>query len=496
MISGLLKQHSGGMSRVVWSSISRGSVLFLLGWIWPLFNHHGLYAQADFNEYRYSHQFSVEACKEDFKVFRTLLEQKHPNLYLYTSQDEINRVLDSLEATINYPFNSIHFYNTITWMLPVIRDGHTHIFPDADFAKENEEPTLYFPMQVHWEGQRLFIIRDYSGSGIQPGTEIMLINEVNVERIYDILMHRQIRDGYNETYPEWILEKYFAAYYSFHFGNPPGYILNTVNADRSLGTVHVRGISQDSITYYRSSRYHEPTKEDLYGQGIKLQVDRALKSATLTIRDFHQDALQEKYHQSFKPALTSCFRTIFSQQIDHLILDLRDNQGGDTENGVLLLSYLLDTAFQYIQSYEKVDPTLYHVPIARLEPVKGASTGYQPCARKHFDGRLYVLINGGSFSNTGIVCSVLDTHKRCRFIGEETGGNPGVFSGGGKNVTLPNTKTVVLIPELRYNIRSRMYNTGLGITPDYPVQPTTTDLIAGRDTVMEFTRQLIQQGKY
>ena len=44
------------------------------------------------------------------------------------------------------------------------------------------------------------------------------------------LLRRQIRDGNNNTYPEWILNHYFSSYYSFAFGQPRIFTLKLKNA--------------------------------------------------------------------------------------------------------------------------------------------------------------------------------------------------------------------------------------------------------------------------
>ena len=44
-------------------------------------------------------------------------------------------------------------------------------------------------------------------------------------------------------------------------------------------------------------------------------------------------------------------------------------------------------------------------------------------------GELLVLINGGSFSSTAILCACLRRDQRALFIGEETGGNAHIISG-------------------------------------------------------------------
>ena len=205
--------------------------------------------QDDFSEYRFTHTFPIEGCVADMNFYKAKLEKEHPNLYLYISQAEFNRIFDSLTASISFPQNSINFYNTITAILPVIKDGHTHIFPDPATTEDNDAHAVFFPFKVHWENDRMYVIKDYSNSGIVPGSEIVVINDVTVQLLFNVMLRRQIRDGYNESYPRWILEKWFAEYYSYHFGNPRNFILYTINPEGQQEMHSVRGLSKDSIEY-------------------------------------------------------------------------------------------------------------------------------------------------------------------------------------------------------------------------------------------------------
>ena len=451
-------------------------------------------AKAQFvtGEYRLDHLFTADQLREDLTLYKTRLEHDHPNLYLYTPKVEINRLFDSLYALISAPDNSINFYNMLTRTLPAIKDGHTQIFPDPSTTEYENQHAPFLPLKVHWEGNRLFVIKEYSTSPqIAPGAEILVLNGVNASYLHDILMRRQIRDGFNTTYPAWIIDRYFASYYSFHFGNPAYFNIQTLNPDKTFGEFNLKGLSRDSIAYYRQSIFGELSGTALYGSGLTLNLDTALSVATISIRDFHNDILRKDYDQRFDTSIPAYFRTIRENKINSVVLDLRNNQGGDIENAVTLLSYLLDTPFDILQSYETVDPATWKIPEARLQPEKGPYTGKHPPAKNNFTGNLYILINGGTFSASSMVCSALQANKRGVFIGEETGGNPIVLAGNVKNITLPNTKTSVSIPTVRYNIRSILYNVGRGIIPDYPVVPSTGDILHQRDAAMEMAFKLI-----
>ncbi len=91
--------------------------------------------------------------------------------------------------------------------------------------------------------------------------------------------------------------------------------------------------------------------------------------------------------------------------------------------------------------------------------------------RNSFSGKVYVLINGGSFSVTSEFASVAHYLKRAVFIGEETGGGYyGNNSGTFVIVTLPNSRMNVGIPMLAYYTAVKNYPyPDRGIIPDHEV---------------------------
>jgi C-terminal processing protease CtpA/Prc len=206
----------------------------------------------------------------------------------------------------------------------------------------------------------------------------------------------------------------------------------------------------------------------------------------LTIKDFHNDILKTVYKQNFKKAIASYFKQISEAETEHLIIDLRDNQGGDIENGVFLLSYLLDKPFSIVKAYFKLKDNQLHT-------CKGPSLGQHKPQANTFKGKVYVLINGGSFSNSGIVSSCLKANDRAIFIGQETGGNPNVVNGFTKDITLPNTKIQVQVPCKQLVMTDKTKNTGHGLMPTVPIQANLTTILEDKDTVLEYTIDLIRK---
>jgi C-terminal processing protease CtpA/Prc len=115
--------------------------------------------------------------------------------------------------------------------------------------------------------------------------------------------------------------------------------------------------------------------------------------------------------------------------------------------------------------------------------------------KNQFTGQIYVLTNGGSFSNSVIVSSALKKYSRTIFVGTETGGNPAVLAGYARDFELPNTKIRVEIPTKRFTMTSLSANTGNGLIPEYEIENSIEDNIGRFDRQIDFVMKLIEKGR-
>lgn len=104
-----------------------------------------------------------------------------------------------------------------------------------------------------------------------------------------------------------------------------------------------------------------------------------------------------------------------------------------------------------------------------------------------FKGKIYVLINGMSFSASSIISSNLKGSKRATFVGEETGGAyNGTVAGFMPLIKLPNSELKVRIGLMLIAPHYKTEIIGRGIFPDVPIIPTLQDRINGNDPEMDW----------
>jgi hypothetical protein len=408
----------------------------------------------------YGQNHSAAELKADLRFLQKKLKKIHPALYRYTSESALDVFFDSLHNSITTAMDEREFFSLVTLLHSKIGDGHTMILPAEATIEYNNSKGIFLPFTLAYIKNRLYIVENNSSdTSIERGEEIVSINGESGTAVVSQLMKRFIRDGYNQTYPTWILNHYFAAYYSYAYGQPSQFVLELQNNVKK----NISALTKDSIKFYRQMRYPVTASP-----GIHLEIDK-YETGILTIKSFDADLLPD-----YKKEYDSVFAVLKRKGITNLVLDLRDNQGGDFEPGRYLLSYLLTKPARYLLSGKE----------ARV---------IQPKAN-HFTGTIHVLINGGSFSSTVIVSATLERERKVIFLGEETGGNKHIISGKPIETTLPNTRIRAYISTSNFPILTGPGD-GRGIMPMHVVPADIKDIPAGKDLAKELVLKMLSVGK-
>jgi C-terminal processing protease CtpA/Prc len=244
--------------------------------------------------------------------------------------------------------------------------------------------------------------------------------------------------------------------------------------------------------------------------------------ARLTIsRSFHDKNVDPHYDS----VLANAFDMLKRKKIGNLIIDLRDNEGGSEHQQAELMSYLYNKPFKL---YENIYVSrLDYRPLKEVIAVNEKDTSrlldnnedewmrrisdnlwinnyeyyeglqLQPPKANVFQGNLYILMNGGSFSSTSALIANIKNTTKAKFIGEESGG---LYEGptGGQTVPiiLPNSKIMIRIsPNINIGFLYKKNPIGRGVLPDYPVNYSIEDILGKRDLEIEKAKVLIMQAR-
>jgi C-terminal processing protease CtpA/Prc len=131
-------------------------------------------------------------------------------------------------------------------------------------------------------------------------------------------------------------------------------------------------------------------------------------------------------------------------------------------------------------------------PNGKYRFVKHPNWGIQQPSAPTFHGKVFILINGGSFSTTSEFLSHAHYRKLATFIGEESaGGYYGNTSGPQATVILPNSKLQLRLPLMTYYMSVKDNPAAAhGVVPDYPVSYSIKELLEGKDKELTLAQEL------
>jgi hypothetical protein len=459
--------------------------------------------------------FTVEQLKADLLVLRKSLEEGHAGFYRYTPKEEMDKMFTDLENSLIKPITEVEFLLKLKPLIAGIHCGHTGVRLSTDeYSKYNRRPEM-IPFGLKFIDKKAYLFYNYSElETLKMGGEVISINERPISEIVESILPLIPNDAHilSSKYRQLERPSNFNQYYSLLFGGSSSYKIKYKSPwEGNETTIDVKGITPLDGSDISVKRYPELSKVF-----PPISVEYKGNIPVLTIRTFGGSSVYEKKGNSYAEQIKRIFREFKKKNVKNLIIDLRDNGGGNDDYGKILAAYLMDKPFDYYNALEikknafdffqytdlpAADRTIPENSVRKnargwYDYLDHPNVGRQKNLEPTFQGKVYVLINGNSFSTTGECTSVIHYNKKAKFVGEECGaGYYGNNSGMMPQITLPNTKLRITIPLLKYTMAVEGYPADRGIIPDYPVSPKIDDLLKGKDTQMEYLLNLIKNMK-
>ena len=482
----------------------------------------------------------------DYTVHK--LEKLHPDLYHFISKKDLEYKFDSLKASIRAPMTSNDFYFRLSPVIASVRQGHTQTFPLVKRLKPAEKrierskgltPLAQYEFELF--DNRLYIVKNNSDNpGIKAGTEVLSVNGTEPAEIISKYRNTFTSDGYNTTYITRRLGRAFARYFQYQYGMMDSLTCKLSYKD-SITTILLRRVekikapelkkAKDEAIKEKKLQQAEKRKRRLLGYDplrrlYSKQLTFPVKDSSVAIMKI-SDFMKGNYRKFYKES----FKRLDTLHTNVLILDVRDNGGGHVREINTLYSYLADSSFHLVDKSEVTSRTsLWHVGYYHDKPIqvqaiqtvllpfvalidiytylkvrKGQDRKYYYSFRdskltkprkSRFNGKVYVLINGGCFSATCLLSSNLSGSKRATFVGEETGGSyNGCVAGILPVSTLPASKLGVRYGLMSIKTHYTSEKDGRGIFPDITVTPIILDRINGTDPELNYVLNMINTDK-
>lgn len=498
----------------------------------------------------------VEDLQNDVDKLYKQLKKHHPKLYQYTPKTVLDFKFDSLKNSINRPIDSRDFYKKLAPVVANIRQGHVSVGSvSRQFTKKErkllkKEKFEFYDLDFEFLENKLWI-KDYRGKdSTLIGSEVIRIANENVSDLVKVYKTRFASDGFNRTLHDRFISKGFTVFYLKDKGFLDSLQVTFKVKDSLFERVFRRIpkeekkdtlVTNDTILV-KKERLKKLAKDEKSEKRLAKRKKRKenkkygfLSKRKQYTRNFNfigQDSavgymkLRSFTNGNYKTFYNESFAKLDSAKTKYFILDLRDNGGGRLAEIDYLYSFLTNENYQFINESEvnsripmlksvmaNTTPNVIKVVVAVLSP---AAVVYDLLKTKKHDGKLYyrfnkhakikepnplnykgkiyVLINGNSFSASSLLSTHLKATTRATFVGEETGGAyNGTVAGFYKIYQLPTTKLNVRMGLMQIEAPQKQLPDGYGIKPDIEITPTVNDRKAKLDPELDWVLNDISQ---
>lgn len=376
-----------------------------------------------------------EQINEDLDQWLAFLKNTHPQLsYTVNNVDAFYADIEQLRRSITEPISARDFWKKVTVFNRVLNDGHTVIqFPKLKTLANQHVKNGggLFPFQVVFDQDKLVIKSKTDGEASEfRGNEITHINGKRTSDFIQPLLQRT--NGDSERFRKALLQRRLAEYIWLYYGDFESFDLTLTKYGK-----------QQKRAFAASHAEFNLDDVEVFSKQFKFEIlDES--NALITLNTFNWGA---KYKDVIA-FLHNAFAQIQTKNIQHVIIDIRENGGGD--DGIWIdgiLPYIADKTwrtgsknkFRVLKGRASEDRKVGDI-IESENSFREVDTSV-----KKFTGEVSVLISAFTYSSSILFANVIQDHQFGQLVGEATGGKSGQ-TGGTKALTLTNSKLKVVSP--------------------------------------------------
>lgn len=459
--------------------------------------------------------------REDAKILRDAFETLHPGLYRSLTLAKEDAAFRELDAEFARDRTLADAFRAFTALTAKVRCGHTWpSFYNQSQAVARallEGPRI--PFAFRWIDGRMFVTRAWTeASRLPPGTEILALDGTPARKVLMTLMTFARADGSNDARRVSTIEvtgesryEAFDVYYPLFFPMRPDSIALTLRRPGARTREEVR---LALLPYEVRDELAAEERHDAPEGATPIWSREWLDARTMLLHMPTWATYNSRW--DWKADLARTFRELAAQPASTLIVDLRGNEGGTDEVGLLLAQHIVrqtvrDERMEKRVRYRRVperllphldtwDPSFKDWGNAVTEAADGfyrwiqrgpAELVIEP-AGEGFAGDVYVLVGAANSSATFTFADVMKRNRLATLVGQPTGGNQRGINGGGMFfLRLPNSGIEVDLPIFGYF--PLFPRPDAGVWPDVLVPRTPAGIAAGTDEEMAAVRAEIER---
>lgn len=400
------------------------------------------------NKFRFSpERISREAALRDSEDFFSSLERVHPDVSAKLGLDGYSalkkRTLD--EVTERSLASGRIKVRDLAYILyraaAAIGDGHTRI--NYIYAINTKDASKRFPPFTLASKDGKLII-DRSTDESLAGAEIAAINGVPFREFIGPVMERL--SGETEKFKafQFVRDQWFWWDFSALFSGFDSFEAALRLPDGAVKKVNFNASGPERVP---------SVSMNIQGSGAALDIFHKTGIGWFKYGSFENSASQ-------RAEIANIFKRLKQAGVKDLVIDLRGNVGGDSAMGDLIFSYL--TRAKVVQLYGKLKiseeliasrPALKELKPHVGELVNSGSGGTAyPMPAAFFEGKVYLLVDNGSYSSSNSFAAAFREYGLGKIIGYETG-EPLVAFGNALKLSLRRSGITYMVSVAAYSPR-------------------------------------------
>jgi hypothetical protein len=448
-------------------------------------------------------ELSAADARRDLRILQRALTELHPGLYRYAAPEQLDAEFTAANAAVAEGASRAQLYLLATRLAAAVRCGHTWTNPS------NQTPATQallgrqtLPLVLRFVEGRIRVVASASAA-VPAGSELLTIEGLEPAQIAAALLPYLRADGgsdgkrlaqLDDDANGGAMQRLFPLLFP---PGPEGWRLRLADG---------REVRVPALTSAARALALQAAGWRERDAGWRLHTESGVAVLTLPTFAF--------WNRTFDGAtfLDRAFAELAEHGIDRLVIDLRDNEGGDDGLGRALLAHLIRVPFT--QPGSRRESAYERVPYALARYLDTWDFGFfdrtgqatrtagrnwampdspprviAPVARP-FVGRVVALVGPQNSSAGYLLARDLKASGAATLLGQPTGGNLRGLNGGQIAwITLPASGVAVDIP-LVASFAPGDPPDG-GVQPDVPVAPRWADLDAGVDTELAAALKLL-----
>ncbi len=425
---------------------------------------------------------SVEQMHQDIDALLQGALERHPNLSKYTQVSELKSYTDVLKSQVTQPLTRTEFYKIVGKLSHKFNDGHAFlIWPYQEYNRLKEQGAQPFPFEVFINSeQALYIQHDYQTGNERVSAEsrILSINGISTEKLISTMQK------YTGGESRLLREKVVAARFPVNLWAVYGLIDDFKLEIDVVGSVKTLQITKDQ-DWQRADT-------DISSETNQAHFFRELEEGIGLLYLEHFDITPSE----FEDFVDESFAQIKALNIHSLIIDIRNNPGGNTDNVAYLSRFVANKPFKLVSALqEKLNKENrgwfnYKGELGEIIDTDWDEWETPINEDDRFTGNVYLLTGSVSYSAAIVFATTLKDNDFATLVGQPTQGFANQ-SGQGNLFNLPHSELRAYITT-RLLVRPSGELTQQGVQPHYEVEPGNSITQNIDDKTITATLELIR----